>query len=131
MANRGRVVIETTTNREHRVARMELRKRVRHRLSADAVFTWESAERMYLHGEGVTRDVSSSGVYIFSLTCPPVGATIQLEVLLFALASGARTLRLKTDATVIRVEHGSAAGEEGFAVVQEGLSLAEGSNDLS
>ncbi len=105
---------------------MELRIRVRHRLSVDAVFTWESAESSYLHGEGVTRDISSSGAYIFSLTCPPVGASIQLEVLLFP-----RTLRLKTDATVIRVEHGSAAGEEGFAVALEGLSLVEASNDLS
>lgn len=109
--------------------RMELRTRLRHRLSSEALFTWESASGTYLHGEGITRDISSSGAYIFSLTCPPVGATIQLDVLLFPLEAGARTLRLKTNATVIRVEHGSTAGKEGFAVVLEGLSLAEGGND--
>jgi hypothetical protein len=110
--------------------RMELRTRVRHRLSSEALFTWESAHSTYLHGEGITRDISSSGVYIFSLTCPPVGATIQLDVLLFPLETGGRSLRLKTNATVIRVEHGSTPTEEGFAVVLEGLSLVEGGNDL-
>jgi len=112
------------------VAQIELRKRVRHRLAADAVFTWQSATGGWLHGEGVTRDVSAGGAFLFSLTCPPVGAKIQLDVLLFPLEGGTRSLQLKTEATVIRVEHASAVGNEGFAVVLEGLNLGEGSNDL-
>jgi len=111
------------------VAQMELRKRVRHRLGADAVFTWQGAENSWLHGEGVTRDISFAGAFIFSLTCPPVGSAIQLDVLLLPLQSGERSLRMKTEATVIRVEH--ANGIEGFAVVIEGVSLAEGSSHLS
>ncbi len=82
---------------------MELRKRVRHRLAADAVFTWEGAEHTPLYGEG-----------------------IQLEVSLLPLDGGSRTLRFKTAATVIRVEHANAGGDEGFAVVLEGLGLTEG-----
>jgi hypothetical protein len=35
---------------------------------------------------------------------------------------------MKTDATVIRVEHTN--GSEGFAVVMEDISLAEGSSEL-
>jgi len=112
------------------VAQMELRKRVRHRLGADAVFTWQGAENSWLHGEGVTRDISFAGAFIFSLTCPPVGATIQLDVVLLPLDSGARSLRLKTEATVIRVEHASGGANEGFAVVLEGLNLGEGGSDL-
>ena len=108
----------------------ELRSRVRHRLAAEAVFTWRSAEGGWLHGEGVTRDLSVGGAFLFSLTCPPVGATIQLDVLLFPLHGGTRSLRLKTEATVIRVEHASDDGNEGFAVVLEGLNLGEGWNDL-
>ena len=108
---------------------MELRKRVRHRLAVDAVFTWRGAEDSWLHGEGVTRDLSAGGAFLFSLTCPPVGAAIQLDVLLFPLEGGTRSLRLKTEATVIRVEHGSDVGNEGFAVVLEGLNLGEGCND--
>ncbi|PYU17883.1 MAG: hypothetical protein DMG30_29925 [Acidobacteria bacterium] len=105
---------------------MEYRKRVRHRLGVDAVFTWEGADHTLLYGEGVTRDLSPSGAYIFSLTCPPVGGTIQLEVLLLPLDGGLRTVRFKTVATVIRVEHANAGGDEGFAVVLEGLGLTEG-----
>ena len=108
----------------------ELRSRVRHRLAAEAVFLWRSAEGGWLHGEGVTRDLSVGGAFLFSLTCPPVGATIQLDVLLFPLHGGTRSLRLKTEATVIRVEHESDVGNEGFAVVLEGLNLGEGGNDL-
>lgn len=130
MENPGRFVIETISDPKHRLARMELRKQVRHRLSADAVFTWDGAEQTCLHGAGITRDVSLSGVYIFSLTCPPMGATIQLDVLLLPLDSGMRSLRLKTNATVIRVEHANPSGEEGFAVAMDGLSLIEGGNDL-
>ena len=109
---------------------MELRKRVRHRLAVDAVFTWRGAEDSWLHGEGVTRDISVAGAFIFSLTCPPVGATIQLDMLLLPLDSGARSLRLKTEAAVIRVEHASAGANEGFAIVLEGLNLGEGGSDL-
>ncbi len=107
----------------------ELRRRVRHRLAAEAVFTWRSAEGGWLHGEGVTRDLSVGGAFLFSLTSPPVGATIHLDVLLFPLEGGTRSLRLKTEGTVIRVEHGSDVGNEGFAVVLEGLNLGEGCND--
>ena len=109
---------------------MELRKRVRHRLAADAVFMWESAEHTPLYGDGVTRDISLSGAYIFSLTCPPVGGAIQLEVALLPLDGGSRTLRFKTAATVIRVEHANAGGDEGFAVVLEGLGLTAGGKAL-
>jgi len=128
MGNRGRIAIEAISKTGYRVEQMELRKRVRHHLVADAVFTWEGAEHTCLHGGGVTRDISLSGVYIFSLTSPPVGATIQLDVSLLQVGES-RTLRLKTDATVIRVEHANAGGDEGFAVVLEGLSLTEGGND--
>src|SRR6266566_5096243 len=107
---------------------MEFRKRVRHRLAANAVFTWKGAEQSCLFGDGVTRDVSFDGAFIFSLTCPPVGSPVQLDFLLLPLHSGERSLRMKTEATVIRVEH--ANGGEGFAVVIEGVSLDEGSSAL-
>src|SRR6266480_5390393 len=108
---------------------MELRKRVRHRVAANAVFTWQGAQQSCLFGEGVTRDISFDGAFIFSLTSPPVGSAIQLDVLLLPLHSGKRSLRMKTEATVIRVEH--ANGGEGFAVALEDVSLAEGSSDRS
>src|SRR6266480_1653948 len=101
---------------------MEFRKRVRHRLAASAVFTWQGAQQSWLSGEGVTRDISFDGAFIFSLTCPPCGTAIELDVLLLPLHSGERSLRMKTEATVVRVEH--ANGSEGFAVVFDSTRLA-------
>src|SRR5437660_12833475 len=109
---------------------MELRKRVRHRLAVDAVFTWRGAEDSWLHGEGETRDISVAGAFIISLTCPTVGATIQLDMLLLPLDSGARSLRLKTEAAVIRGEHNSAGANEHLAVRLEELNIGEGANRL-
>ncbi len=101
---------------------MELRNRVRYRLSAAAVFFWEGPQRNRLQAEGVTRDVSLSGAFIYTRTCPPVGATLELEIFLStAPGSGKKTVRIKTEAKVIRVEH-SPAGE-GFAALSQDFTL--------
>jgi PilZ domain len=101
---------------------MELRNRVRYRLSADAVFAWEGAQHDRFLGEGITRDISLMGAFIFTLTSPPVGATVHLDVFL-APTAGAhkKTVRIKTEATVIRVEH--SAESEGFAAVSQDFTL--------
>ena len=101
---------------------MELRNRIRYRLSADAVFAWEGAQHSRLLGEGITRDISVLGTFIFTLTCPPVGATVQLEVFLVPTTGASRkNVRIKTEATVIRVEH--SAGSEGFAAISQDFTL--------
>lgn len=101
---------------------MELRNRVRYRLSADAVFAWEGAQQAKFLGEGFTRDISLTGAFIFTLTCPPVGATVQLDVFLHTATGSARkTVRIKTEATVIRIEHSAAT--EGFAAVSRDFTL--------
>jgi hypothetical protein len=75
-----------------------------------------------LLGEGVTRDISLAGAFIFTRTCPPVGAALELDIFLSpAPGSGGRTVRIKTEATVIRVEHSAVA--EGFAVVSQDFTL--------
>jgi hypothetical protein len=99
---------------------MELRNRVRYRLAGNAVFTWESAHSSRLLGTGVTRDISLAGAFILTLAAPPVGTAVQLEIYL-PLLLGAQVARIKTEATVIRVEHSGVA--EGFAVVGQGFSL--------
>lgn len=105
---------------------MELRKGIRYRLTAAAVFAWEGPQRLLL-AEGVTRDISLTGAFILTLNSPPVGTAIHLDVILFPL-QGARNVRMKTEATVIRVEH--ATGGEGFAVAIQDAALVEGKSDL-
>jgi hypothetical protein len=104
---------------------MELRKRVRYRLSADSMFAWEGAEHSRLQGKGLTRDISLTGAFIFTSTCPPVGATVQIEVFLSSgLGSGGKKVRISTDATVVRVDH--TANSDGFAAVSQDFRLLFG-----
>jgi hypothetical protein len=86
---------------------MEQRNRVRYRLSAAAVFVWDGPHDGRLHGEGLTRDISVAGAFVFTRTCPPVGAILELEIFLAP--------------RVIRVEHSD--GAEGFAAVSKDLTL--------
>ena len=106
---------------------MELRNRVRYRLSADAVFAWEGAQHDRFLGEGLTRDISLAGAFIFTLTCPPVGATVQLDVLLSPTTSApGKCVRIKAEATVVRVEHSDTL--EGFAAISQDFTLSFESN---
>jgi hypothetical protein len=101
---------------------MELRNRVRYRLSADAVFSWGGPNGIRLSGEGVTRDISVAGAFIFTRMCPPVGATLDLEIFLTSSSGGrGRTVQITTEARVIRVEHSGNA--EGFAAVSRDFTL--------
>lgn len=106
----------------HQLVTMELRKRVRYRLSAGAVFGWQGPKGNRLLAEGITRDISVAGAFIFTRTCPPVGATVELEIFLStAPGSGVRAVHIKTEASVIRVEY--SADAEGFAAVSRDFTL--------
>jgi hypothetical protein len=104
-------------------APMELRREIRYRLDAPALFYWESAQHKRLRGEGVTRDISVFGAFILTPTCPPIDVPIQVEVVLPSLTGLKPVLRVSGAARVLRVEHRSKGeGENGFAVVSEDFS---------
>ena len=95
---------------------------MRYRVTASAVFAWESAHHHRLVGEGVTRDVSVDGAFIFTRSCPPVGATLDLQIELSpASETRATRVHIRTVARVIRVEHGPSG--EGFAATSEDFTL--------
>jgi hypothetical protein len=102
---------------------MEMRREIRYRLDAPALFSWESAQHKQLQGEGVTRDVSVFGAFILTPTCPPVDVPIHVEVVLPSLTGLKPIIRVSGAARVLRVVHGS-KGERrnGFAVVSEDFS---------
>ncbi len=64
---------------------MEMRKNIRYRLDAPAVFSWEGARRRRFQGEGVTRDISIQGAFIMSATMPPPDCPVQVDLLLPSL----------------------------------------------
>jgi len=101
---------------------MDMRKEIRYRLEAPAIFTWENVHRKRLQGEGVTRDLSLLGAFIFTPTCPPNRTTVRLEVALPSVIGIEADIRIIGEAQVVRVEHCyGAPGENGFALVPTDL----------
>jgi len=104
-------------------APMEMRREMRYRLDASALFSWESAQHTRLQGEGVTRDISVFGAFIVTPTCPPIDVPIQVEVVLPSLTGRKPVIRVSGAARVLRVDHSSKGeGENGFAIVSENFS---------
>jgi hypothetical protein len=100
----------------------EMRRGLRYRLDAPALFFWEHAFHMRLQGEGTTRDVSVRGAFIATATCPPVKTLVRVDLILPSLAGTKTEIRIQGEARVIRVQHlWGEQGENGFAVVRDGL----------
>ncbi len=96
---------------------MELRGKLRYRIRAPVVFSWEGVRGDRLQGEGLTRDISLSGAFLFSPTCPPVEETIRLDIFLSRLNSNTSPVQIRADARVVRVEHClPESWQSGFAI---------------
>ena len=97
----------------------EMRKAKRYRLSAPALFMAAPREGKPQSGRGVTRDINAFGVYILTDTSPPVGARVQLDILLPKLEDPGFGMSLAGEGVVVRVEpQGSESAEPrkaGFA----------------
>jgi hypothetical protein len=82
------------------------------------VFSWEGAHGSRLQGEGLTRDISLSGAFLLSPTCPPAKAAVRLDIFLPPLHNGAPRVRIQAEAQVVRVDSlFPENGGCGFAVV--------------
>lgn len=116
---------------------MEMRKEIRYRLDAPAMFSWEGARHRRFQGEGITRDVSVQGAFILTATMPPPDCPVQVDLLLPSLAGLKATMRITGKARVLRVEHPSSdIWIHGFAVVtddlnQWGLTTMEGESEIA
>ncbi len=101
---------------------MDLRKEIRYRLDAPAVFSWEGARHRRFQGEGITRDISVQGAFILTATMPPPDSAIQVDLLLPSLTGMKGMMRITGKARVIRVERPSPdTWIHGFAVVTDDL----------
>ena len=102
---------------------MEMRKEIRYRLDAPAVFSWEGVGHRRFQGEGITRDVSMQGAFILTATMPPPDCPIQVDLLLPSLTGMKSMMRITGKARVIRVERPSSdTWIHGFAVVTDDLN---------
>jgi len=101
---------------------MDMRTEIRYRLEAPAIFSWDNFQGKRLHGEGITRDISLLGAFIFTPTCPPNLASLRVELALPSLIGTNAEIRIVGQVRVVRVEHRRGnAGENGFAVVRSDM----------
>jgi hypothetical protein len=96
----------------------ESRKLARYRLSAPVVFSWTDTDDLKQHAEGITRDISGGGLFIWSEACPPVGINLRCEVFLPKVNPYAQGLQVVSAGKITRLERPSNVHHrEGFAVV--------------
>ncbi len=99
---------------DHMHNSMELRRAKRYGLSATALFMWAPQDGRPKNGKGVTRDINTLGVYVQTDSLPPVGARIQMEIVLPKFADSNPGMHLQGEGIVIRCENGEAT-KCGFA----------------
>lgn len=81
----------------------------RYRMATPVAFYWTGIEGRMQESSGMTRDISTAGVFVESSACPPQGALIGLEIRLPDFA-----LQLNFEGRVLRVE--AEDDRQGFAV---------------
>jgi len=96
------------------------RKFKRFPLRTPVIFSWPDSQGVGQSGEGTSRDISIGGVFVVSETTPREGATVAVEVMLFAARSAVPKFRVPGKGRVARVERGGRKGQmSGFAVQAE------------
>ena len=101
---------------------MDRRNHKRFDLEATARFSWKDAGGVRWQGQGHTRDISETGVFVFTPDSPPSGVTVRLEVRASALTKSG--LVMQTRGQVVRVQSTGAPDEAvGFAVSARSLKL--------
>jgi hypothetical protein len=92
---------------------VDQRQSKRYQLKTVVKFSWESPQAGLSRGEGVTRDISPSGVFVLTSTRLPLGTTVKLEVALPSPRKEPSGALLLTRGHVVRSE------QLGFAAVAE------------
>lgn len=103
---------------------MERRQHTRYSVRARVNFKWQDGGILYI-GSGLTRDISSNGMFIYSDSAPPEKADIELDISFHSAANADTNLQMSAAALVIRVE-GAAEGHSGFAVLNRSYALHNG-----
>ena len=89
---------------------MELRQNQRYRLAAQVIFTREYGSGITERLEGLARDISKAGIFVFAPAPPPENSVVSLEVTLPIHSSQTSGTLLRSHGHVVRSEF------DGFAV---------------
>jgi hypothetical protein len=113
-------------------AMANVRNTVRYKLEVPAVSRWKDKRNGDEQSvEGRTRDISTSGAFIYAQVCPPEGVAVRVDMVLATIASSVRSIRLNAKGRVVRSEQPtSGGGTGGFAVVLERVLMHGGDGIL-
>lgn len=100
---------------------IELRKASRYRLNAPICFFWAPPNGPVRSGQGFTRDINTSGVYVLANLSPPVGSLVQVDIPLPKLANDGLGMHLMGEGVVVRIEPRNANDE---SLVQGGFAAS-------
>jgi multidrug efflux pump subunit AcrA (membrane-fusion protein) len=91
------------------------------------MFFWRDARDTHHEGIGLTRDISVTGLFVFTTSPPPLESTVKLKAFLPPGSSALPPLQIHGQGRVVRVD--AAHGGEpraGFAVAGERFVLRRG-----
>lgn len=109
---------------------MEQRKAFRYAIVATAAFVWQHERGIQERSQGITRDMSDSGAFIYAAVGPTAQVPVRVEFELPPLEEGKAPLRVRVKARVVRVERDPADPvHSGFAVSYEGAVLQGGEEE--
>jgi hypothetical protein len=92
------------------------RKSIRFPLQTPVIFWWTNAIGERQVGEGLSRDISEEGAFVFAVDCPPFGSSLDLKMDLEASPNSTEHFPIQYDCQVVRVERPNGETESGFAV---------------
>jgi PilZ domain len=105
---------------------VELRKECRYPLSLKVVFVWADENGVQQRAEGITRDISTKGAFIYAAVAPPEKALIRMGLDLAPLREGTVRLRINVKGRIVRIEeYVKDPVHNGFAVLSESTVLRE------
>jgi hypothetical protein len=109
---------------------LEQREHIRYRVRAHVDFEWMD-EGVLRRGRGLTRDISSKGMFIYSDSEPPPKADLRVNVSFRSVAPTLTKAQLRANSLVLRVEPPSSPGaDHGFAVLNRSYELHDGQSSL-
>jgi hypothetical protein len=107
---------------------LERREQTRYGVQALVDFEWID-EGVIRREQGLTRDISTKGMFIYSDVNPPAKADLLIDVSFRDYASIPTNLQMRAKGLVIRVESATEPGsQQGFAILHRSYELRDGAN---
>jgi PilZ domain len=103
---------------------VDRRQRRRFDLEAKVQFNWKDPTGVNRLASGLTRDISSGGVFVYSNSLPEQDAVVQMKLALPSSTLAERGMRMRMKGRVLRLQPATpATGLGGFAATCRPLSL--------